>query len=136
MARSTMTVAAVAKGNFQAQGIVSEVQRSGDAITFRFVGRIQLVYSSGAIDPQAPQKLIEFESASVLIHVAGWIQRYNPTEAAEQPDTELTYTTLAALAKSERLVVLSVDNPSLTFSNTGSPVQVSGTYVYARESGR
>ena len=94
---------------------------------FCFVGRIQLVYSSGATDPQAPQKLVEFESANVPIHIAGWTRRYHPTEAAEQPDMELTYTTLAALAKSERSVVLSIDNPCLTFSNEGSLARVSGT---------
>jgi hypothetical protein len=121
-----------AKGNFQAEGKLFEVRKSGEEVTFRFVGGLSLTYLSTA----TTQNLITLESADVVVHIRNWTQEHNPSVAAGRPDTERVFTALARLAETGRAVKLSIDNPSLTFSNVGRLTELSGTYVYARESGK
>jgi hypothetical protein len=127
-----MSTTAAAKGNFQAEGKLSEVRTNGEEVTFRFVGGLSLTYSFTA----TTQNLISLESADVVVHIRNWTQEHNPSVAAGRPDTERVFATLSTLAETGRTVKVSIDNPSLTFSNLGQLTELSGTYVYARESGK
>ena len=133
---SIISIAAVAKGNFQAEGKVFEVESRNGEVEFRFKGKITMSYATALIDdPKRQWNHIALESTDVPIRIGDWTRRHKPDQVATHPDTQLIYTELSNFAKSGQLVQLSIDNPSLTFSNVGVLVNISGTYVYARTSG-
>lgn len=124
--------AAHAKGIFQAEGKIAELQRDKDAITFRFVGWISFGYATAPDDhPKRRWKDISWDAADIAVRVGDWTQRYKPAEKADRPDAEQIHATLSELVKSGRPIGFSLDNPSLSFSNKGQLVRASGTYIYA-----
>jgi hypothetical protein len=127
--------AALAKGNFQGEGIVSEVQKSGEEVTFRYVGSISLAYATApAGDPKRQWNSITVDTANILVRIRNWTESHNPSKRANLPDVDRIFQMLSALAVPGRKVVISVDNPSLSFSNLGDLTAIDGTYVYAVES--
>lgn len=129
--------AAYAKGIFQAEGRISELQRRGDEITFRFVGKISFGYSTAPnTDPRRQWKDIDFEATDISVQVGDWTQPHKPAERADPPVADRIYAKLSDLTKIGRAVRFSVDNPSLSFSNVGQLVRVSGTFIYAQDPGK
>lgn len=121
-----------AKGNFQAQGTISDVQRHGVEITFRFSGSVSLGYATAPQgDAARTWEQVALRATGIEIHIGDWTQVHRPSEKASQPDTERIYSRLSELMKAGSIVQLSVDNPSLSFSNIGELTGVSGTFVYA-----
>ena len=124
--------AAQAKGIFQAQGKIADVRQSNDSITFRFTGWISFGYATAPDDsPKRIWKNMRWDKADVTVQVGNWTQRYEPTEKATQSDAAQVLPTLSELAGSGRQMSFSIDNPTLSFSNRGQLVGVSGTYIYA-----
>lgn len=121
------------KGNFQARGTISNVERHGVEINFRFAGTMSVGYATAPrSDPKRKWSNIALDAADVTVHISDWTQAHHPSEKAAQPETERIFALLTELMKSGSVVQLSVDNPSLSFSNVGELTRVSGTFVYAR----
>ena len=126
---------ALAKGNFQAEGFLSDVQVQGTVLTFRYVGSLELAYATApAGSPQALMKSLKFEAVDVPVRIENWTERYDPVKRAASPDVAQVAEALSTLAATKRRVLISIDNPVLSFSNIGQLTHVSGSYVYARES--
>ncbi len=124
-----------AKGIFQAQGRISEVERAGDTLTFRFTGWISFGYASAPdSDPKRRWRDMGWDKADVRVRIGegGWTRRYKDTERDDRPDVDAVQPSLVATARSPEKATFSVDNPGLTFSNRGELVGVTGTYIYAR----
>lgn len=127
-------VVAQAKGIFQAQGRVTEVQRSGDGITFRFAGWITAGYATAPEkDPKRRWVDIGWNSVDVPVSLGEWTRRDDSRVKDERPDVDATFAELRRLAASGHKVMFSVDNPGLIFTNRGELARVSGTYIYAHE---
>ena len=62
-----------------------------------------------------------------------WTQPHKPENRTAARHLDTLYASLRDLADRNRLVVFSVDNPGLHFSNRGQLKRVSGTDVYARD---
>jgi len=133
----TVSPVAYSKGIFQAEGKIAEIERRGDAITFRLVGKISFGYATAPDgDPKRRWKDIAWDAADVAVHIGDWTQPFKPSERADRPETERIYATLSKLLKTGRAIQFSVDNPSLSFSNVGQLMRVSGTFIYPRGSDR
>jgi hypothetical protein len=124
-----------AKGSFQAEGIISDFQRRGDEVTFRFTGRISSTYATApAGDSRREWKDLTVIAAGITLKIGDWTRRNKPDERADPAEVgrevDRVSTDLSALAKVGRAVRISVDNPQLTFSNIGALVRASGTFIY------
>jgi hypothetical protein len=125
---------AFAKGNFQAQGVVSEVRKNDTEVSFRYVGSLSLGYATTtASNPKRQWKIIEVDDANVLVRINHWTEKHEPSKRARVPDTDAVFQKLSALATPMQKVRLSIDNPSLTFSNLGELTAIDGTYAYVVE---
>ena len=125
---------AQAKGIFQAQGRISEPQRSGDSITFRYVGWISSGYATAPdSDPKRRWRDIGWDKVDVPVTISEWTVRNEPGRKDERPDVDAIYSQLREMAAHGHRIMFSVDNPGLFFSNRGQLVRVSGTRVYAHE---
>jgi hypothetical protein len=136
---AVLTVSSVAypKGIFQAEGKIAQLERRGEAITFRFVGKISFGYATAPdADPRRRWKDIAWDATDVAVHISDWTQPFKPSVRADRPETERIYATLSELMKTGRAIQFSVDNPSLSFSNVGQLTRVSGTFIYPRGSDR
>jgi len=126
-----------AKGIFQAEGKIAELQMNQGAITFKFAGRISFGYATAPdTHPKRQWRDVDWEGTNITVSVGDWTQAYKPTERADYPDTERRYTTLLGLMKTGHSIQFSLDNPSLSFSNSGQLIRVSGTQIYARETAK
>ena len=127
-------VPAQAKGIFQAQGRITQVQKAGDSITFRFSGWISSGYASAPdSDPKRRWHDIRWDAVDVPVTRGDWTQLHEPERKDERPNVDVLFASLRGLAERGRLVVFSLDNPGLHFSNTGQLKRVSGTYIHARD---
>lgn len=125
--------AAQAKGIFQAEGKITELQKNGNVITFRFVGQISFGYATAPeTHPKRKWRNIGWDAADISVRIGDWTKRYKPSEKDAHPDAEQIYKNLSELAKADRLIQFSLDNPTFSFSNNGQLLRVSGTYIYAR----
>ena len=123
---------AQAQGPFQATGQVTEVGREGDTITFRFSGRIDFGFAStSARDASREWKDVHFDVSNLRVQVKDWSEPYRPGQRAASDEVARAHQKLLDVAALGEAVGISIDNPSLTFSNTGELVLVSGTFVYA-----
>jgi hypothetical protein len=128
---------AQAKGIFQAQGKITQVQKDGNAITFRFSGWISSGYATAPdSDPKRRWRDLGWDSADVAVTLGDWTQALKSESKDERPDLDTLYASLRDLADRNRLVVFSLDNPGLQFSNKGQLKRVSGTYIYPRDARR
>jgi hypothetical protein len=128
---------AQAKGIFQAQGRITQVQRAGDSITFRFSGWISSGYASAPdSDPKRRWRDMRWDSVDISVTLGDWTRPHEPERRDERPDVDAVHASLDDLAGRDRVVVFSVDNPGLHFSNKGQLTRVSGTHIYARDTGR
>lgn len=128
-----VSCAADAKSIFQAQGKIAEVRQKGDSITFRFTGWITFGYATAPDDnPKRRWKDLGWDYVDVTVQVGNWTQRTKPSEKATQSDAAQILRALSELASAGSQVQFSIDNPTLSFSNRGDLVSVSGTYVYAK----
>jgi len=126
---------ALAKGNFQAEGFVSDVQVQGTVLTFRYVGSLKLAYATApAGNPRQQWKTVEFEAVDVTVRIEHWTEGHNPSKQTATPDIAQVAKMLSDLAATKRKALIAIDNAALAFSNIGQLTQVSGSYVYARES--
>lgn len=131
------SVDAQAKGIFQAQGKITQVQKDGNAITFRFSGWISSGYATAPdSDPKRRWRDLGWDSADVAVTLGDWTQPLKSESKDERPDIETLYASLRDLADRDRRVVFSLDNPGLHFSNKGQLKRVSGTFIYARDTRR
>lgn len=127
---------ALAKGPFQAMGKVTDVRREGDVITFRFSGTIAFgFWSKPARDAARAWKDAHFDVTNLQVQVKDWTEPYKPGERPSSDNVAHVYQKLADLASPGRNAQLSIDNPGLTFSNTGELVRVSGTFAYVAPTG-
>jgi hypothetical protein len=125
---------AQAKGIFQAQGRIAQVQRAGNAITFRFSGWITSGYASAPdSNPKRRWHNMGWDAADVSVTLGDWTRPHEPERADERPDVDALYASLRDLAERGRTVVFSLDNPGLHFTNRGQLTRVSGTQIYARD---
>jgi hypothetical protein len=125
---------AQAKGIFQAQGRITQVRKEGDAITFRFSGWISSGYATTPdSNPKRRWRDLRWDAVDVSVTLGDWTQPHEPERKDERPDVEALHASLRDLAERGRLVVFSVDNPGLHFSNKGQLTRASGTYIYARD---
>ena len=123
-----------AKGPFQAAGKVTEIRRQGDLITFRFSGGIDFGFASTRTPEDAREwKDVHIDVTNLLVQVKDWTEPYKPEQRATSDNVARVQQKLTELASPGGKVRLSIDNPSLQFSNTGTLVMVSGTFVYATE---
>jgi hypothetical protein len=135
LAALTVAPAVSAKGIFQAEGVISDVQRRDNEVTFRFAGTISFGYATAPnANPTRQWKDVNFVVTDIPVQVSGWTSVRNPGVSAEAAEIDRICSKLAELAKSGRRVRFSLDNPMLSFSNVGELVRASGTYVYAVES--
>jgi hypothetical protein len=131
---ATACVHTQAKGIFQAQGRITQVQKAGDAITFRFAGWISTGYASAPdSNPKRRWQSLRWDAVDVPVTLGDWTQLHEPERKDERPDVDAVEASLRALSEGGRLVVFSVDNPGLHFSNTGQLTRVSGTRIHARD---
>jgi hypothetical protein len=129
--------AAHAKGIFQAEGAISELQRHGDEVTFRFVGKLSFGYATAPdSDPRRQWKDLSFVATDIAVRVDGWTRARSPAVRADDAEVDQIFAKLAELQKTGRAVRFSLDNPNLSFSNVGQLVRASGTFIYAVDSGR
>ena len=128
-----MAFPAHAKGAFQAEGKISDVQTRANEVTLRFTGQISLGYATAPPGDSSTQDL-NITTAGVTLKIRDWTRRHRPDEKADPAETareiDRIYTNLADLAKGGRTVRVSIDNPQLAFSNVGQLVGVSGTFIY------
>ncbi len=123
-----------AKGIFQAEGKITELQKNGDVITFRFIGTISFGYATAPDrNPKRKWRDIGWDATDISVKIGDWTRPYKSTERDAHPDAQSIYKTLSDLAKTDRSIQFSLDNPTFTFSNTGQLLKVSGTYIYPRE---
>ncbi len=124
-----MTFAAHAKGAFQAEGTISDVQTRADEVTLRFTGQISLGYATAPAGDSSTQDL-NITTAGVTLKIRDWTRRHSPDEKADPAEIaremDRIYANLADLATGRRTVRVSIDNPQLAFSNVGQLVGVSG----------
>lgn len=120
-----------AKGNFQAEGRITGLEAHEDEITFRFAGTISFRYLSAPENGES--RLMTFEARDLPVHIANWTEPYKPSVRARQSATRQVCAKILDLMKSDQPLALSVDNPSLVFSNTGELVRVNGTFFYAHQ---
>lgn len=120
-----------AKGNFQAEGRITGLEAHEDEITFRFAGTISFRYLSAP--ENGDSRLMRFEVRDLPVHISNWTEPYKPEVRARQSATRQFCAKILDLMKSEQPLALSVDNPSLVFSNTGELVRVNGTFFYAQQ---
>lgn len=126
---------ASAKGNFQAEGVVSNVHKDGRELTFTFTGNISLPYATAPFNHEKRQwNTIEFHDVSVVIRIAPGVATETRPFEGHAFDLERGYETVSALATTGRKMLMSIDKPVLAFSNIGHLEEIAGTYVYARES--
>lgn len=129
--------AAHAKGIFQAEGAISGLQRYGDEVTFRFVGKISFGYATAPDgDARRQWRDLSFVAADISVQVDGWTRARSPAVRADDAEVDQIYAKLTELQKTGRAVRFSLDNPNLSFSNVGQLVRASGTFIYAVDSGR
>jgi hypothetical protein len=127
---------AQAKGIFQAQGRITQVQKAGDAITFRFSGWISSGYASAPdSDPKRRWRSLRWDTVDVPVTLGDWTRPHEPERKDERPEVDAIQASLSELAGRDR-VVFSLDNPGLHFSNKGQLTRVSGTRIDARDAGR
>ena len=131
-----MASVAHAKGSFQAEGTISDLQRRGDEVTLRFAGKISFAYATApAGDSRREWKDLNVIAAGVTLKIRDWTRRNTPGEKAAPAELnrelDSIYTGLSDLARAGRIVRISIDNPQLSFSNIGELVGVSGTFIYA-----
>ena len=127
-----MSHAAGAKGIFQAQGKIADVRQTDGSITFRFTGSISFGYATAPDDnPKRRWKDLHWDYVDLTVQVGNWTQRSKPSERAAQSDAAQILPALSELASAGRQMQFSIDNPTLSFSNRGELIGVSGTYVYA-----
>jgi hypothetical protein len=123
-----------AKGIFQAKGKITQVQKTGDAITFRFSGWITSGYASAPdSDPKRRWHSLRWDTADVAVTLGDWTQLHEPERKDERPDVDALYASLRVLSERGRVVLFSVDNPGLHFSNEGQLTRVSGTRIHASD---
>ena len=121
-----------AKGIFQAQGRISQVQREGDTITFRFAGWISSGYASAPDEsPKRRWHDMGWDAVDVPVTLSGWTRAHETESRDDHPDVDRIFAELTDFAIRGRRVGFSVDNPGFQFSNKGQLKRVSGTYVYA-----
>ena len=130
-----MAFPAHAKGAFQAEGTISDVQTRADELTLRFTGKISLGYATASAGDSSTQwKDLNIITSGVTLKIRDWTRRHGPDEKADPAEIareiNRIYTDLADLAKGRRTVRVSIDNPQLAFSNVGHLVGVSGTFIY------
>jgi hypothetical protein len=126
--------AAHAKGVFQAEGLIRDIEKGSDAIVFRFVGKLSFGYASAPdTHPRRRWRDIAWEFVDVPVQVSHWTRRNKPGERSDEAEAERAYESLARLAAAGRPVRFSLDNPGLSFSNRGQLVGVSGTQIYPAE---
>jgi hypothetical protein len=130
-----IAIAAYAKGAFQAEGTISDLQTRPDEITLRFTGKISLGYATTAASDSTQWKDLDINTLGVTLTIHDWTSRHRPDQKADPAETDREisriYTELAEYAKSSRPLRISIDNPQLTFSNDGQLVRVSGTFIYS-----
>jgi hypothetical protein len=125
---------AQAKGIFQAQGKIAQVQKNGNAITFRFSGWITSGYATAPdSNPKRRWHDMRWDTANVAVTLGDWTQLHEPERKDDRPDVDALYASLRDLSERGRLVVFSVDNPGLHFSNGGQLTRVSGTRIHASD---
>lgn len=128
---------AEAKGPFQAQGRISNVERQGDVVTFRFAGNIQFSYvTAPASNPARQAKALEFSAVDVPMQLRNWTRAFKPAEKGDPREADAAFARLVEMAKSGRAIRLSIDNPAFSFSNQSELTAVSGTHVYAHDPGQ
>ncbi|HEX7607524.1 MAG TPA: hypothetical protein VF348_12480, partial [Usitatibacter sp.] len=62
-----------------------------------------------------------------------WTQLHEPERKDERPEVDAVLASLRDLSERGRLVIFSVDNPGLHFSNKGQLTRVSGTRIHASD---
>lgn len=122
---------AFAKGDFYAEGTVSDVRFSGDQLTFRFVGSVSFAYASAPLnDPKREWRSIKLDTVSVLVRIANWTDKNDASITDKSPQTKLVFEKLTALATGQK-VLLAVANPNFAFAPDGLLREIEGTHVNA-----
>ena len=99
---ATCTIAH-AKGIFQAQGRITELQRSGDTITFRFAGWISSGYATAPdTNPKRRWRDIRWDAVDVPVTIVEWTRPNEPGQRDERPDVDAIYANLRELAHGDR----------------------------------
>ncbi len=125
---------ASAKGNFQAEGIFSNVHKDGQALVFTFTGSISLAYATAPLDHEKRQwNTIKFHDISIVIRITPGVSTESNPFDGHVFDLESGYKNVSALAASGSKSLMAIDRPVLSFSNRGNLEEIAGTYVYARE---
>src|SRR5258708_35660717 len=92
---------AQAKGIFQAQGRISEVERAGDTLTFRFTGRISFGYATAPDSaPNRRWRALGWDKADARGPIGEWTPRYKDTEAHAPAHADALPATLVTAARS------------------------------------
>src|SRR5258708_29402235 len=88
---------AQAKGIFQAQGRISEVERAGDTLTFRFTGRISFGYATAPdSDPKRRWRDMGWDKADVRVRIGEWTRGYKDPDRDDPPDLDAIQASLVA----------------------------------------
>ena len=128
------SVTASAKGNFQAEGVFSEVHKDGQALVFTFTGSISLAYATAPPDHEKRQwNTISFHDISVVIRITPGVSTASQPFEGHVFDLERGYKNVSSLAANGSKSLMAIDRPILSFSNRGDLEEIAGTYVYARE---
>jgi hypothetical protein len=68
-----------AKGIFQAQGKVTQVERAGDSVTFRFAGWISSGYATAPdSNPKRRWQNMRWDAVDVPVTLGDWTQLHEP----------------------------------------------------------
>ncbi|HEX7559548.1 MAG TPA: hypothetical protein VF386_10120, partial [Usitatibacter sp.] len=123
-----------AKGIFQGKGKITQVQKAGDVITFRFSGWITSGYASAPdSDPKRRWHSLRWDAVDVSVTLGDWTQLHEPERKDERPEVDAVLASLRDLSERGRPVIFSVDNPGLHFSSKGQLTRVSGTRIHASD---
>jgi hypothetical protein len=117
-----LSTAAHAQSTFVAQGLVGELGRKGETITFRLIGLARLKYWNALPEDRTVRRekmKMDLRSIDIVVRI---------------PFSEKMYASLRELLDDEttHAILIVVDDPSLTFSNEGELTRVSGTGLNAQ----
>src|SRR5262245_30533743 len=91
-----LSLAAYAKGNFQARGTLSDVQVSHGEIWFKFTGEVSVGYETAPEGhPIRKWQQMELRVIDLPMFIANWTEAYNSEKKSPHPPLDKLFATLS-----------------------------------------
>lgn len=127
LAFGVLSSSAYAKGGLQLEGVLTAVKSDQDELSFQFSGRLTFAVSVAIHDRSSSGQLFDWDVKDLPIRVSRWTTTHNPNRHPQEATFEEITRLAEEMVRSGHLAKAAIDNPQLSFDNTGKLLLIEGS---------